>query len=1073
MNICEIFIRRPIATTLSMLAILIFGIAGYMRLPVSDLPTVDFPTITIMASLPGANPDTMAAVVALPLERQLSTIPSIEQMTSNSSQSRTSITLQFGLDRDIDSAAQDVQAAIAAVRLPRDMPNPPTWRKVNTAAQPIFSIGLASETLPIQTVNEYAETNIAQRISMIDGVAQVDIQGQTRYAVRVRVKVGQLAARQIGMNEVQDALTAGNVNIPVGTIYGSDQTLSLQATGQLFEAAEYAPMIVSYRNGTPVRLSDVAEVLDSVENERNLNWYNGNRSIALAVYRQPGSNTIDVADRVKAVLPQIQSALPPAIDMVIRFDRSVSIRDSVRDLKFTLELALFLVILIIFLFLRNFYATFIPTLALPFSIVGSFAVMYLLGYSIDNFSMMALTLSVGFVVDDAIVMLENIFRHLEMGKSVLDAALDGSKQIGFTIISITLSLAVVFIPVLFMGGLLGRLLHEFAVTIIATILVSGFVSLSLTPMMCSLALRPHTEVKHGRLFNYFEKVQDGMTAVYDRWLKFVLRHRLATMVFSVLVLIGTVYLYRAIPKGFLPTEDEGRLNATIRAVEGVGYEPMRDKTRQIAAIIQNHPHVAYIMASAGGSNQSNATIQLKPREERPPIDQVMQDLRRRVAGIPGIDVYLQQPPQIRIGGFMSRALYQFTLQSPNTNELYSAAEQFAAKVAALPEVQDASSDVQISNPQITVKIDRDKASSLGITATQVEDALGSSYGQRQVSTIMAPNNQYYVILEVAPEYQRDPDALSQLYIRSRVTGQLVLLSSVAQLQKTLGPLTVTHLGQSPSVTISFNLAPGYSIGQAVDAVGEVARTTLPATVAYSFQGTAAAFQSSLGGLGLLLVMALVVIYIVLGILYESFIHPFTILYGLPSAGFGALLALQLFHIAAQHQWISRRFDMELNVYGFVGVIMLIGIVKKNAIMMIDFALEAQRDEGKSPAEAIYWGCLVRFRPIMMTTAAALMGTLPIALGIGAGGDSRRALGIAVCGGLIFSQGVTLLITPVLYIYMEQAKEAVGRLFRKRHVIVPEPAAISNGPMAGGGPIQSPMARSISSSTSNPDPSSFR
>ena len=1064
MNICEVFIRRPIATTLIMMAILIFGIAGYVQLPVSDLPNVDYPTINVFANLPGADPDTMAAVVALPLEKQFATIPGVAQMTSNSGRGRTNITLQFDLSRDIDSAAQDVQAAIAAVRLPRDMPTPPQWRKSNPAAQSILTLALSSDTLPISTVDEYAETNIAQHISTITGVAEVIVDGATKYAVRVRVNSRELATRQIGMNEVQNAVSAGNVNAPVGAIYGHEQTLSLQATGQLYHAADYAPLIVSYRNGALVRLSDVAEVIDSVENERDADWYNGKRAIGLSIYRQPGSNTVEVVDRIKALLPQLQAVLPPGISMVVRLDRSVSIRQSVNDVKFTLTLALCLVILVIFLFLRNLRATGIPSVALPLSIVGAFAVMYLLGYSIDNFSLMALTLSVGFVVDDAIVMLENIVRHLEQGKGVLEAALDGSKEISFTIVSITLSLAAVFIPVLFMSGLLGRLLHEFAVTIIATILVSGFVSLSLTPMLCRLFLNAHQDVKHGRLFNFIERVQDGMTAMYDRCLRVALRHRVATMAVSVLLLIGTVYLYQAIPKGFVPTEDDGTLTGTVEAVQGVSFEVLSQKVRQVADIAQNHPAVAYVLSTAAGSNQGGINIQLKPRAERQPIDDVTQDLRRKLTIVPGVNVFLQHRPQINVGGFRSKALYQLTLQSESTNDLYSAANEFVAKLGSVPEVSDATSDVQISNPQITVSIDRDKAATFGVTASQVEDALGSAYGQRQVSTIMAPNNQYQVILELSPEYQRDPDTLSSLYIRSP-TGQLVQLSSVAKLQKSLGLLTVTHLGQIPSATVSFNLAPGVSIGQAVDAVTNVARTTLPATVTYSFQGTAQAFQSSLGGLGLLLIMALVVIYIVLGILYESFIHPFTILYGLPSAGFGALLALELFHLSAQKHWVSPRFDMELNIYGFIGVIMLIGIVKKNAIMMIDFALQVQRTEGKSAAEAIYQGCLVRFRPIMMTTAAALMGTLPIALGRGAGGDSRRALGIAVVGGLLFSQVVTLLLTPVLYIYMDHAKDRVVRLFGKRQVASSEPAPTSHGPVAGGGPIQSPITRSVSSDLS--------
>jgi hydrophobic/amphiphilic exporter-1 (mainly G- bacteria), HAE1 family len=1061
MNISEVFIRRPIATTLIMLAILIFGLVGYFQLPVSDLPNVDYPTINVSANLPGADPDTMAAVVALPLEKQFSTIPGVAQMTSTSGRGRSNITLQFDLSRDIDTAAQDVQAAIAAVRMPRDMPNPPQWRKSNPAAQSILTLALSSDTLPISTVDEYAETSIAQRISTINGVAEVTIDGATKYAVRVRVDPRALATRQIGMNEVQDQVSNGNVNAPVGAIYGHEQTLSLEATGELYHAADYAPLIVSYRNGAVVRLSDVAQVIDSVENERNADWYNGKRAIGLSVYRQPGSNTVEVVDSIKAILPQLQAMLPPGISMVVRLDRSISIRQSVNDVKFTLTLALFLVVLVIFLFLRNLRATGIPSVALPLSIVGAFAVMYLLGYSIDNFSLMALTLSVGFVVDDAIVMLENIVRHLEMGKGVLEAALEGSNEIGFTIVSITLSLAAVFIPVLFMSGLLGRLLHEFAVTIIATILVSGFVSLSLTPMLCRLFLNVHQEVKHGRLFNFFERIQDGMTAVYDSCLKVALRFRIATMVVSVLLLVGTVYLYQVVPKGFLPTEDDGVLNGTIEAVQGVSFEVLSQKVRQVAELTQNHPAVAYVLADAGAGNTGGLNIQLKPHDERPPIDDVLQDLRRKLSVVPGVNVFLQHRPQISVGGFRSKALYQLTLQSQSTVDLYNAANMLVARLASVPEVSDPTNDVQVSNPQIKVTIDREKAATLGVTASQIEDTLGSSYGQRQVSTIMAPNNQYQVILEVAPEYQRDPEALSSLYIRAQ-TGQLVLLSSVAKLEKNLGPLQVTHLGQIPSATVSFNLAPGVSIGQAVDIVDNLARTALPASVTYTFQGTAQAFQTSLGGIGLLLVMSLVVIYIVLGILYESFIHPLTILYGLPSAGFGALLALELFHLAAQKHWVSPRFDMELNIYGFIGVIMLIGIVKKNAIMMIDFALEAQRNDGKSAADAIYQGCLVRFRPIMMTTAAALMGTLPIALGRGAGGDSRRALGIAVVGGLLFSQVVTLLLTPVLYIYMDQAKDWIARLFGKRHASGSESAPASHGPVGGGGPIQSPIARSASS-----------
>ena len=1069
MNISEIFIRRPIATTLIMMAIVVFGVAGYLQLPVNDLPNVDYPTIFVNASLPGANPDTMAAAVALPLEKQFSTIPGVSQMTSNSGQGRTNVTLQFDLSRDIDGAAQDVQAAMTSVRMPREMPSPPTWRKVNPADQSVLTLALSSSTLPLSTVDEYAQTNIAQRLSMISGVAQVTVGGGQKYAVRVRVNPYELAARQIGMNEIQDTVASGNVNSPAGTIWGRQQTLALQTTGQLYSAADYAPLIVAYRNGAPVRLSDVADVIDSVENERNAGWYNGQRNIQLSIFRQPGSNTVDVVDRIKAVLPDLQEQLPPSISLIIRFDRSESIRASVNEVKFTLMLALCLVVLVIFLFLRSFSATIIPSLALPLSIVGTFAVMYLAGFSINNFTLMALTLAVGFVVDDAIVMLENIVRHIEKGEGVMEASLQGSREIGFTILSITLSLAAVFIPVLFLGGLLGRLLHEFAVTIIAAILVSGFVSLTLTPMICRLFLQPHQAVRHGRVFNFFERIQNWVThVVYAGSLRFVLRHKLATMAASVLLLFGTVQLYNAVPKGFIPSEDDGTINGSIEAVEGIGFEVMAEKVQQVARIAQDHPNVAYVMANSGGGNTGNIQIQLTPHEQRPPMDDVMVDLRRQLSEVPGINVFLQNPPPIRIGGFRSRALYQITLQSANTEQLYTYSNLLVDRLKSLPEITDATADVQLANPQVRVTIDRDKASSLGISASQVEDTLGSSYGQRQVSTIMAPNNQYAVILELAPEFQRDPEALSALYIRSR-TGQLVQLNSVATLTKTLGPVSVTHLGQLPSVTLSFNLAPGGSIGGAVGAVTHAAEEVLPDSVAYSFQGTAAAFQSSVAGLGMLLLMAVLVIYIVLGILYESFIHPITILSGLPSAGFGALLALWLFHTAAQNGYISRQLDMELNLYGFVGVIMLIGIVKKNAIMMIDFALDAQRNEGKDAAEAIYQGCVVRFRPIMMTTAAALMGILPIAIGHGAGGASRRPLGVAVAGGLIFSQIVTLYLTPVLYIYMERFRSFVGRLLPGRRRAPQEPVPTSHGPVAGGGPVQSPIARSASSDLSDPGP----
>ncbi len=1064
MSIPELFIRRPVATVLVMFGILLVGVAGYRELPVSDLPNVDYPTIRVDASLPGANPDTMAAAVALPLEKQFSTIAGLDSMSSQSFLGKTNITLQFVLSRNIDGAAQDVQAAItqASRGLPQNMPAPPSFNKTNPADFPVLMLVLTSPTLPLSAVDESAETLVAQSISTVNGVAEVQVWGGQKYAVRVQVDPQAMATRQIGIDEVEQTLEQGNVNMPTGTLWGPHQAVNVEATGQLFTAPDYAPLIVAYRNGSPVRLSDIGHVIDGVENDKTAAWYNGVRGIQLAVYRQPGTNAVEVVDNVKNMLPTLRAQLPPAISLETMFDRSVTIRASVEDVKFTLELALILVVLVIFLFLRKISATVIPSLALPFSIVGTFAVMYLCGYSLDNFSMMALTLCVGFVVDDAIVVLENIVRHIERGEGVLEAALNGSNEIGFTILSMTLSLAAVFIPVLFMGGVLGRLLHEFSVTIMSAILVSGFVSLTLTPMMCSRFLRAHEAggEKHGSLFNLFERIQDGMTGWYDRALQIVLRHKLATMAVSLALLVGTVYLAIVIPKGFLPSEDIAQINGTTEAVEGASYDSMMEHQLQIAKIVQDDPSVAYVLAQIGqGSkslNQGNLNIFLKPRSQRPQVDQVIQELRSKLAAVPGITVFLRNDPPIRIGGIQSKALYQFTLQGASTSELYSASQDFLTKMRELPGLEDVTSDLQIKNPQINVVIDRDKSSALGVTANQVEDALYSAYGFRQVSTIFAPNNQYRVILELEPQYQRDANALSSLYVRSK-GGQLVPLSAVAKLTSTFGPLSVNHLGQLPSVTMSFNLKPGTSIGDAVNEINDLARRSLPATIGSSFHGNAQAFQSSLNGLGMLLLMAILVIYIVLGILYESFIHPITILSGLPSAGFGALLTLEVFHLAAQKGWISPLLDMELNLYGFVGVVMLIGIVKKNAIMMIDFALEAQRNENKSPAEAIYQGCLVRFRPIMMTTMAALMGTLPIALGFGAGAESRRSLGISVVGGLTFSQIVTLFLTPVVYIYLEDAKQLSDRVFgRKRHQ-VPEAVSTPEG-RVGGGAIGAPMAR---------------
>jgi HAE1 family hydrophobic/amphiphilic exporter-1 len=1024
MNISQTFIERPIATSLLMAAIALFGGVAYRALPVSDLPNVDLPTLLVTAQLPGASPETMAAAVATPLENQFSTIAGLSSMSSSNSLGNTQITLEFDLSRKLDGAAVDVQAAItqASRMLPQGMPTPPTFTKVNPADQPILYIALTSPTLPLYTLDEYAETRLAQRVSMISGVAQVQVLGAQKYAVHAQMDPHALASRQIGINEIETALKNWNVNLPTGAIIGPQRAFTLQASGQLLTASQYRPLVVAYRGGSPVRLEELGTVIDSVEDDKTASWFythrGSSRSIVLAIQRQPGTNTIEVTNGVKNLLPEFRAEIPPSVHLDILYDRSETIRESYRDVEFTMVLTLGLVVMVIFLFLRNLSATIIPSLALPFSIVGTFAVMYLLNFSLDNLSMMALILSIGFVVDDAIVMLENIVRHIEGGEKPLAAAMRGSGEIGFTIVSMTLSLAAVFIPVLFMGGVLGRLFKEFAVTICVAILISGVVSVTLTPMLCSRFLRAAHEAKHNWFYRVTEGFFDGMLRVYDVTLKWALRFRPVTMAISAVVLAATLYMFVNIPKGFIPDQDTDQMQVYTEAAQGTSFYEMVDYEQKIAAEVARDPDVDALMASVGGTTASNLggpnygelMVHLKPRAERDAsVNKIIDRVRPKLTAFPGMKVYVQNPPTIRIGGKVTKSLYQFSMQTPDKDELYAAAAQMEKEVTAqVPGVEDVTTDVAVMTPQVNVTIDRDKAAAMNVNANLIENALYDAYGPRWVSTIYGSVNEYKVLLELEPQYQADPRALSLLYFKSS-GGKLIPLDTMAQVVTETGPQTINHYGQLPAATVSFNLRPGASLGDVVKRIQTIADDELPETVQTNFQGAAKAFQSSLGNLWVLLIIAIMVVYIVLGILYESYIHPLTILSGLPSAGFGALMTLYIFHI-------------DLNIYAFVGLIMLIGIVEKNAIMQIDFALEAERQQGLKPMQAIYQGCLIRFRPIMMTTMAALLGAVPIALGYGAGGEARQPLGLVVVGGLLFSQLVTLYLTPVVYTYMAAAQD---------------------------------------------------